>query len=287
MSRPLWKLVPIAMRERRHPPGRTRLPEPMVMDRPESVDEFHAGGATLPGMLAVYDLSARALSVLVPKGGRLLDLGVGSGRALQRFLAMRPDVEATAVDLAPNMLETARRFLHAEGAAQRVTLVEADLTALPDDVTRERWDAVSCVWTLHHLPNREVLRAALGQIAEIRDRQGSAVWLLDFHRLQNPETAREVIAVIQPETPPVLYQDALASEAAAFTHDELRTELAAAGLRDLESGIARPIRYLQAFWCRGRTHPALEPQRGIQEHLRGRARVDATFLRYGFSRLPR
>lgn len=287
MPRPLWRLAPIALRERRHPPGRIRTPEPMVMDRPESVDQFHAGGATLPGMLAVYDLSARALSTLVPKGGRLLDLGVGSGRALQRFLAMRPDVEVTAVDLAPNMIATARSLLHSQGLAQRVTLVQADLTSLPDDVKRERWDAVSCVWTLHHLPDREVLRAALAQIAEIHERQGSSLWLLDFHRLKNPGTVREVIAVIQPETPAVLHQDALASEAAAFNRDELRTELVAAGLGGLEFGIARPIPYLQAFWCPGRRHRTPEPQRGSQERLRGPARVDAAFLRHGFSRLPR
>lgn len=286
MPRPLWRLAPIAMRERKHGPGRSRTPEPMVMDRPESVDQFHAGGAAVGAMLAVYDLSARALNVLVPEGGRLLDLGVGSGRALQRFLALRPDVVATGVDLAPNMLATARRFLDADEVGRRVSLVEADITALPDEVTGEKWDAISSVWCLHHLPDRDIVRAALQQMAEIRDRHGGAVWLLDFHRLRHPETARAVIAVVQPEMPPVLYEDALASEAAAFTHDELRTELAAAGLGDLEYGFARPIPWLQAFWSRGQTHGGPMSQRGRTEPLRGPARVDAMLLRRGFSRLP-
>lgn len=257
------------------------------MDRPESVDQFHAGGAAVGAMLAVYDLSARALSDLVPEGGRLLDLGVGSGRALQRFLALRPDVAATGVDLAPNMLATARRFLEADEFGRRVSLVEADITALPDEITDEKWDAVSCIWCLHHLPDRDILLAALRQIAQIRDRYGSAVWLLDFLRLRHPETARAVIAVVQPEMPPVLYEDALASEAAAFTHDELRYELAAAGLGDLEYGFARPISWLQAYWNRGRTHRGPVSRRGRSKPLRGSARVDAMILRRGFSRLPR
>lgn len=180
MPRPLWKLAPLAIRERRSGHGRPRIAEPMVMDEPGSVTDFHAGGATVGGMLAVYDLNARSLDVLVPDGGRLLDLGTGSGRALQRFLAMRPDVTVTACDLAPNMLATARRTFDAEGMSGRVSLVRADITALPDDVMRQKWDAISCVWTLHHLPDRKSVGAALRQVAQLRDRDGSAVWLLDF-----------------------------------------------------------------------------------------------------------
>jgi cyclopropane fatty-acyl-phospholipid synthase-like methyltransferase len=97
----------------------------MVMDDPESVAQFHEGGASNPGQQAVYDFSARALDALVPQGGRLLDLGVGSGRALSALLHRRPDVEATAVDLAPNMLATARELFVAEGHADRVELFEA------------------------------------------------------------------------------------------------------------------------------------------------------------------
>ncbi|MEX2538982.1 MAG: class I SAM-dependent methyltransferase, partial [Actinomycetota bacterium] len=252
MPRPLWRLPLIALREAAHGQGRSRVPEPMAMDETESVDQFHEGGTTMGAMLAVYDLNARALDALVPEGGRLLDLGVGSGRALQRFLAMRPDVAATGVDLAPNMLARARRFLDDSGVGHRVTLIDGDMTALPDHVTNEKWDAISSVWTLHHLPDSDVLRAALRQIAEIRARDGSAVWLLDFHRLRYPNSFRALVDVLQQDVPPFLLADGLASEAAAFTHDELRTELAAAGLGNLESGLARPIRLLQAFWCQGR-----------------------------------
>lgn len=286
MPRALWKLPAVAIRELRSRPGRSRVPEPMAMDEPDSVAEFHEGGAHVGGMLAVYDLSARALNALVPEGGgRLLDLGVGAGRALHKFLALRPDVTATGVDLAPNMLATARRFFDAEGLGDRVSLVEADLTALPDEVTREKWDAVSCVWTLHHLPDHDVLRAALRQMADIRDANGCAVWILDFQRLRNPETFQSIVAVVQADVSPVPRADGVASEAAAFTHDELRAELAAAGLSDLDSGVARPIPFLQAFWSRGPTASAPTSRRIHPERVRGPARIDAMIIRQ-FSRLP-
>ena len=286
MPRPMWRMPLIAAAERRHPPGRSRVPEPMVMDEPESVAQFHDGGATLPGMLAVYDLNARALDALVPEGGRLLDLGVGSGRALNRFLSMRPDVTATGVDLAPNMLDAARRLFDANGTRERVRLVEADLTALPDDLADEHWDAISCVWALHHLPDPDALRAALREIAQLRSGNRCAVWLLDFQRLRNPHSARSILAVMQPEMPPVVHADGVASEAAAFSHAELGAELAAAGLGDLESGIARPLPWLQAFWSHTRTEGAAARSRGRPEALRGSARSDALLLRRGFTRLP-
>jgi SAM-dependent methyltransferase len=111
----------------------------MVMDDPESVAQFHEGGASNPGQQAVYDFSARALDALVPHGGRLIDLGVGSGRALSALLRRRPDIEATAVDLAPNMLASARELFVAEGHADRVELIEADITALPDRLATADW----------------------------------------------------------------------------------------------------------------------------------------------------
>jgi SAM-dependent methyltransferase len=132
----------------------------MVMNDPESVAQFHAAGASNSGQQAVYDFSARALDALLPRGGRLLDLGVGSGRALSALLRRRPDVQATAVDLAPNMLATAQELFVAERLDKRVELIEADITALPDRLATGDWDGISCVWTLHQLPDFDVLRAA-------------------------------------------------------------------------------------------------------------------------------
>lgn len=184
--RPVWRIPPIVARERRHPPGRERIPEPMVMDDPESVAQFHAGGVTNPGQRAVYDFSARALDALLPPGGRLLDLGVGSGRALAALLRRRPDIQVTAVDLAPNMLATARELFVTEGLDDAVELIEADITALPDRLATADWDGVSCVWTLHQLPDFDTLRAGLRQIAALRRNSGAAVWIFRLPTTQRP-----------------------------------------------------------------------------------------------------
>jgi SAM-dependent methyltransferase len=286
MPRQLWKLPSIVLRERRSAPGRTRIPEPMVMNDPESVAQFHAGGVTNPVQPAVYDLSARALHALLPENARLLDLGVGSGRALARLARSRPDIHATGVDLAPNMLATAQELFRAEGCDKRIHVVEADITKLPSSLTDQPWDAISCVWTLHQLPDFDVLRGALRQIAAERERTGAAVWILDFNRQRSPDTFPDMGTVMAPALPPILPADALASEAAGFTHAELDEELRAAGLTDLRSGHSRPLSWLQVFWAPHRDSKPRGNPRFSTVALPGQARRDAALLRAGFTAKP-
>jgi SAM-dependent methyltransferase len=258
----------------------------MVMDDPESVAQFHAGGASNPGQQAVYDFSARALDALLPQGARLLDLGVGSGRALSALLRRRPDVHATAVDLAPNMLATAHELFVAERLDNRVELVEADITAPPDRLVTANWDGVSCVWTLHQLPDYHVLRAAIRQIVALRRKSGAAVWIFDFQRLNDPTALAALVPCVDASMPPVLRKDALASEAAAFTRAELKAELTAAGLDNMRLGHARPLPYVQAHWVPAKNADLGRPLQIQGRPLRGRARRDAALLRWGFTAKP-
>ena len=258
----------------------------MVMNDPDSVAQFHAGGVSNPAMVAMYDFGARALDALVPPGGRVLDLGVGSGRALSAVLRRRPDLEATAVDLAPNMLATARELFAAEGLDQRVELVQADITALPDRLATSRWDAVSCMWTLHQLPHFDALRGALRQIAVLRRHSGAAVWISDFQRMRDPSSGDAVLRCLDPSLPAALRRDGIASEAAAFTRAELSAELAAAGLDDVRCGYLRPLPYLQAYWIPS-AHPKPTTSTSVRRStVHGRARPAAALLRWGFTAKP-
>lgn len=259
----------------------------MVMDEPGSVEHFHNGGAANPGMQAVYDLCARALDALLPPDGRLLDLGVGSGRALSAVLRRRRDIQATAVDLAPNMLSTARQLFDAEGLGERVALVQADITALPPRLTDTRaFDAISCMWTLHQLPDFDVLRAALEQIAAVQRRSGAAVWISDFQRLRDPTACPNMLTCVDPESPEILRQDAIASEAAAFTFTELADALVGSGLPEMQSGHSTPLPYLQAYWTFGANGKPATTNGARPADLRGQARREAALLRWGFTATP-
>jgi release factor glutamine methyltransferase len=62
----------------------------------------------------------------LPRGGRVLDLGVGSGCILLSVLAERPDATGVGVDISPAALAVAERNAAAIGVGARVELVEGN-----------------------------------------------------------------------------------------------------------------------------------------------------------------
>ena len=71
-----------------------------------------------------------ALQRLETAPRRVLDIGTGTGKAARVVARLFPEAEVDAVDLAPPMIEQARRLLPAE-LAGRVRFAVADSAALP------------------------------------------------------------------------------------------------------------------------------------------------------------
>ncbi|WP_404386046.1 methyltransferase domain-containing protein [Knoellia locipacati] len=232
-------------RATKHP--RDRVPEPMVMDDVEGVRAFHEAAQDV--QMPIYEFNASMMSRLVPEGGRVLDLGSGSGQLAAHLAAGRPDLTVTCVDLSEPMLETGRAMAD-KRSLDTVEFVAGDVTSL-DDAVVGRPDLVSCNWTLHQLPDRDTTVAALTQIAAIRREHGSAVWLFDFARMRRDATMRALMEVFTPGAGPQLRKDALASEAAAWTRDEMREMLTAAGLDDLHESYDRVLETYQVWWAPG------------------------------------
>ena len=125
------------------------------------------------------------------------------------------------------------------------------------------------------------------QIAALRRNYGAAIWLFDCQRLKDPSALKSLVPCVDPSMPPVLRKDALASEAAGFTFEELSAELVAAGLDGMSHGHARPLPYLQAHWLPSKSI-GLNAHRSPHSDgaLSGRARRDAALLRWGFTAKP-
>jgi SAM-dependent methyltransferase len=282
----------LAMRDALTRRYRPRIPEPMVVEEDAAVMRYSQGSATQPAMRNVHDFSARALNVLVPQGGRVLDLGVGPGNALAYFLQRRPDVTAVGVDLSEGMLDHARETFGSTGTAARVRLLNADICDLPAEADSEPVDVVCSVWTLHQLPDQATLAAALNSVAAVRKRHGAAVWLLDFQRLSGSGAFAALLAATDPGYPAGLREDAIASEAAAFTAAELREQLVLAGLGAARHRTTLPLRMLQAAWLAGRRDATDGASNWIEQPLDHETERRATLLlrAFGTSRkapLPR
>lgn len=263
-----------------------RAPEPMAMVDPDAVAEFHAAGEAKEQNAPVQDLSSRALHHLVPEGGRVLDLGSGSGQLLAHLARCRPDLEIVGLELSRPMLELGRRTLEEKGVADRVRLVEGDMTDFADRVAEERIDAISCVWALHHLPDEESLVRCLEQIAAVRERTGCAVWIFDFRRFRRPSTGNQFISVVG-RPGPTLRRDAVNSIAASFSEEEMRGALERAGLGDLDYAIPWGFVPFQAAWGERRTDEAWAPGSWHRTKVGFDARVLSNMIRSGFLRWPR
>jgi tRNA (cmo5U34)-methyltransferase len=242
----------IVAREKLARGERDRVPEPMVMDEPQGVREYDDLGRSV--QVGIHRFNALGISRLLPQRGRLLDLGCGSGRLLARLAHGRPDARLTGLDLSEPMLETGRDMLEREGIADRVDLRRGDITTIDTEIS-EPFDVVSCNFTLHQLPSEVLARRCLEAIGRFRSRTGCAVWIFDFARLRHPRSFPALASIVKwPGT--VVHHDALASEQAAFTMEELTAMLEAAELPDLEHVRARPLGEYQVHWTAGRDRAA-------------------------------
>jgi SAM-dependent methyltransferase len=245
----MWRVPLLLVRERLAAAGRARVPEPMVMDEPEAVAAFDVAGATSPSLTALYDTCARAIDVLLPPGGRMLDLGSGSGVFLEYVARRRPDVTITGVDLSAPMRATARSRFERAGVSERVEIVAGDVTALADSLLDEPVDLVNSLNMLHQLPDATALGRALEQVARVRARFGSGVLLTDLARLRRADSLQRMLDIVDRDMPELARRDAIASEAAAFTVEELAAQLAAAGLSDLKIARSTPLAVRQMHWA--------------------------------------
>ena len=255
---PVLSVLRLAVRDRLARPGRRRVPEPMVMDDAEGVRAFHESAPTV--QMPTYEFNASMMSRLLPLDGTVLDLGSGSGQLAAHLAAGRPDVTITCVDLSEEMLDTGRAMAAARGLDRRLSFAAGDITALDDELVSSP-DLVCCNWTLHQLPDRDTVIAALREIRRIREMHGSATWIFDFARLRRSETMPAMWDIVVPDGDRRLRVDAVASEAAAWTIEEMRDMLVEAGLAGLSCSRHRAGGLYQAWWASGQpraTTPAWE-----------------------------
>jgi SAM-dependent methyltransferase len=203
-----------------------RIVEPELMDEAEQARAYAQADFSEPNQRFV-DLLAQ----LWPghARGRVADLGCGPGDIALRVAARWPQAQVDALDGSAAMLACAVAAAAREPlAAARVRFVQGLLpgTGLPP----ASYDLLISNSLLHHLHDPAVLWQELRRLG----RPGAGVLVMDLRRPADEAAAAAIVATYAGDEPEVLRRDFHASLCAAFTPQEVRAQLAAAGLAGLE-----------------------------------------------------
>lgn len=240
-----------------------RIEEPdLVMNRSDSVEGFDSAGADT--LRYVYRWNALALSLRLPPDGTLLDLGCGSGRFIEQLLAVRPDLRILGLDLSDAMLAKARSLF---AGTPQIGLIKGDISRFSQFVDRPV-DAISCLFSLHHLPSEREILQLLAEMKAVRRRCGAALFLFDHCRPKTQATSRLFAETFSPPELPTFRLDSENSLNASFTFEELRSLIRRSGL-PLRCARSALLPFYQWHWLDAvdRWDPLLE--RRVRNILKG------------------
>jgi SAM-dependent methyltransferase len=202
-----------------------RVPEPELMTDPAQAQAYAEADFEAPHTQLMAELAERLPGL--PQEGRALDLGCGPADIAIRFARANAGWLVDGLDGSSAMLEPGRARIAREGLGERVRLYER---LLPTDrlPTSEGYDLVISNSLLHHLSDP----AALWESARraVHSARPCALFAMDLAR---PESAADVdglVALHAAGEPEILRRDFRNSLFAAYRVEEVREQLAAAGL---------------------------------------------------------
>jgi len=115
---------------------------------------FHAVMAEDSGLTVMSSLESKVLPLVLGLSGRLaegirvLDVGCGSGRAMNRLAALYPNSRFAGMDLSPEAIATARTEASQKGL-RNVEFTERDLTDFNETAEPEAFDFITTFDAVH------------------------------------------------------------------------------------------------------------------------------------------
>jgi len=158
--------------------------------------------------------------------GRVLDLGCGPADIPIRFAKLYPACQVTGVDASAQMIKMGNQAVRQAGLSDRITLRCERFEVIAGANVA---DGAISNSLLHHVPNPLLFWNKLRQLVK----PGSPVLVMDLLKPESPEEAQAIVDRYAANEPEVLRRDFYNSLLAAFTEDEVTTQLARMNLTRL------------------------------------------------------
>lgn len=203
-----------------------RIPEPELMDESEQALAYAKADFSEPNQRFVATFVAEFPEL---QRGAVLDLGCGPGDIVIRLAQAVPGLVVHGLDGARAMLAHGdRRLAGLPELRSRVQFVEGLLPGAR--LPLARYDAITSNSLLHHLHEPQGLWRSIVSAGA----PGAAVLVMDLFRPQSKDEAWAIVEKYSGGEPEVLKVDFFNSLCAAFSPDEVRSQLADCGLGGLE-----------------------------------------------------
>lgn len=199
-----------------------RVAEPELMDEAAQARAYAEADFSAPHDRFIA-LFREQFPGLEPQGC-VLDLGCGPGDITRRFARAFPACELHGVDGASAMLRLAAELQNGSEPETRIRYIHGYLPGAT--LPQARYATLISNSLLHHLADPGGLwQSILGHGAP-----GAAIFVMDLMRPDSRATAEAMVAQYAADEPEVLRHDFFHSLLAAYTVDEVRAQLRAAGL---------------------------------------------------------
>ncbi|MBX3307507.1 MAG: class I SAM-dependent methyltransferase [Nitrospira sp.] len=200
-----------------------RIPEPELMDDPKQAEAYARADfeAENQGFIERFKEYFPEFSQ-----GTVLDLGCGPGDICIRFAKFYQACQVIGIDASTPMIQLGEQSVKAAGLADRITLRCERYEEVPGARIA---DAVISNSLLHHLPNPLQFWQKIRQLVK----PGAPVLVMDLLRPDSPEVAQAIVDQYAANEPDILRRDFYNSLLAAFTEDEIGSQLARMNLTRL------------------------------------------------------
>lgn len=203
-----------------------RVPEPELMDEETQARAYSEADFAAPHERFVDLFLASWLGGTVT--GPVLDLGCGPADVTVRVATRCQQAIVHGVDGSAAMLAYGQARVDAAGLSSRVVLAHALLPR--DQPPLAKYPVVISNSLLHHLHDPSGLWSTVKAFCE----PGGHVFIMDLMRPSSMPEVDQLVETYSKGEPDVLVRDFHASLCAAFTPEEVREQLASAGLGQLQ-----------------------------------------------------